>query len=1566
MVMPALHGARIVTTLSDSSFLAIVLDGGVLLVSVYLPDAGKSDYMFESAVESIASCMHLARAQHGVRWYVLVGDWNVSLHSAGGEFEGVLGPHWEGEGPYSERQDTIMQFCACFNLVHAASHVQGDLADQWTREAWGVNPKRTALDHAFVSRGMNIERWSLWPGTAFVRDKRRVWGDHRPCLLVLGAGSTGTPMLQMDAPAPRSYTGWQLLEPSSLRLLQRSLQRWAASCVATPSADIVSRCVLELCTSVPHTTLAERRSRHVPPPVELRAVRSRRRSLDRGTAELVECRREEKRLVRAWAAAKLAIGGGPKQARRRDSWKSVSFLTFTKGGEPTSDRAVWRRELSQHWRDRFEDPLDSHVAQEALREKLWRDAGHEPLIFSLGEMVCALASAKPGSAGGMDGVVADMLHVLPLSVVEVIRSVFNSRFADSIHGPVRVDSWRQFLATWIRKDQESDLLASFRPIVQSSVFFKWIERGILGDNPERLLLHRMSMWAFRPGISCAMLAVAVKSMIASQLRYSKFDVQGEGTSNCVYLVVDVEKAFDRMRMCRQADALVATGLPSRRVATLVTEQMASEVFVRLGDVSVGPVPHSRGKQGGCSTPFAFSAVMAMAIGTCQRRWIARGWGVRIETSSLVGRTSSLFTCAVYADNVILAGPPDQVKEMYRELTSELSACDLGWKPSSFSVLGPHGFRLCLPPVDLQPARTLDAVQSLRWLGHSVCYSADWSSAFDRGFEAATAAWNINRKYFYDRKLSLRSRVLLFSQTAAGVLITHLAHAGPTIACLQRARRWESRCLRALTGLQRVHITLQQFASNTRKARTIASRVGYAGVVESVLQRHFRVAGQWSRMLPDAGDLAMADFAAAWRSQLSSTWRLLQSEGVKRAHAGRPRANWDSLLDSWCSEWLERSACPTVWSAFEDDWIQWGMKRAGVAHSCGARLPPVPAPTGRSEGPAALTLPVNDDDAGTSGVHVLSDNLAIVRVCQGRWKPKISRMYWLCRHSNDLVEHLVALGRPASAAHEGWWIAHVPRDQNGLADGAARHARDVQCNVSLWVLDADAWREWLGVGSAGMSGSSWRLSVDGSMVATPPHAKGLCGAAAVLWLRHGSHWAPVCVAACSAPWAGAAESEAAALHLALALWGAPHVNLVHEFLARCEPRWFSADAWDLARDQGSLDVPGWLSGLILRPSSDDGDVNRLRSTRNLQSNATGSHFERSGRQDPDLCLRTPRTLVPNAQNLAPSPSTPSQLEGPAGDVNRSSRNPMPDHDPSRHVQCRDKGDWCCHENCRESVDACCVACGSGLCIIHFWGAAEDPRTVSRCHEHNALVTCPCLACRGSGVQPSFVGPDPGAPRDGTPRLLGGSGGVETRTRETRDSQPRIRGGSECAMQCCGHRATRSEATRGHLRTSAACMCVRSEVARKIGAKGQMVSSSFSAQHCSQQSCVLASECGRLAEYRNLQSGPTLGVPMQSNSWDSGPRPKAFCRLRQSQMLTEGGASGRCVHPEASASGRCPCGQTGSVHPKSASYSDLRTLTCAVAFFNFGVLEWCLSDVGRLCLAYVCDSSCMKAPLDSFVL
>ena len=264
-----------------------------------------------------------------------------------------------------------------------------------------------------------------------------------------------------------------------------------------PVAQTVSSIIVTACTAVSHTTLASRRGALIRPSAELAATRRAFAALDLGDVEARRAnRRTQRRLVREWHTRRFSSQSGLRSVRFRNGWKALSFVQLHLAAPPTCDRDAWRLELRQHWQTRFGDSMDDLTIQGRLCANLFRTAGNRTVCASVGEVVVAVAGGGAGAVGGLDGPVNEMLQVMPWSFVCFLCDVFNRRFQTELAGYRDPDAWRTFLATWIRKDTESDLLSSFRPIMQSSVLLKCIERLLVEPAPMQLLLGRAPFWGF--------------------------------------------------------------------------------------------------------------------------------------------------------------------------------------------------------------------------------------------------------------------------------------------------------------------------------------------------------------------------------------------------------------------------------------------------------------------------------------------------------------------------------------------------------------------------------------------------------------------------------------------------------------------------------------------------------------------------------------------------------------------------------------------------------------------------------------------------------------------------------------------------------------------------------------------------------------------------------------------------------------------------------------------------------------------------------------------------------------
>ena len=116
--------------------------------------------------------------------------------------------------------------------------------------------------------------------------------------------------------------------------LETSLVSRLSSCVGFASSSEISSAIVAICTAVPHKTAGTISQKALANNARLMELRRERTSLDRGSAALRANRREANRLIRLRETTKFHADGGLRRRRYFESWRSLSFLSFVRNGEP--------------------------------------------------------------------------------------------------------------------------------------------------------------------------------------------------------------------------------------------------------------------------------------------------------------------------------------------------------------------------------------------------------------------------------------------------------------------------------------------------------------------------------------------------------------------------------------------------------------------------------------------------------------------------------------------------------------------------------------------------------------------------------------------------------------------------------------------------------------------------------------------------------------------------------------------------------------------------------------------------------------------------------------------------------------------------------------------------------------------------------------------------------------------------------------------------------------------------------------------------------------------------------
>ena len=253
--------------------MALIFRSQFALISTYLPDSGKSERQYESALAELAVAVRLASSQYAVKSFVIAGDWNVGFSravlSADGDSahcdDDVFGPNLPQhvDRRFCDRQDAVLAFCAQFSLVHGPSFLTDPVwSEAWTRKGWSDSSPLSHLDHVFISSNLKMSRWAPWPADSWHRERHRVWGDHRPFLWTVEARNTPRVFPTRGRRYP-NLKGWAPLTPEALELVMGRLHDWAmakvnsllASCYRCASGLVDASGTMPLPRKPPRTSV---------------------------------------------------------------------------------------------------------------------------------------------------------------------------------------------------------------------------------------------------------------------------------------------------------------------------------------------------------------------------------------------------------------------------------------------------------------------------------------------------------------------------------------------------------------------------------------------------------------------------------------------------------------------------------------------------------------------------------------------------------------------------------------------------------------------------------------------------------------------------------------------------------------------------------------------------------------------------------------------------------------------------------------------------------------------------------------------------------------------------------------------------------------------------------------------------------------------------------------------------------------------------------------------------------------------------------------------------------------
>ena len=429
----------------NSSHTSAALLGELGVMAAYFADSGKSYEEFEGTVHLVCHELRQLRAA-GAKYLVIGCDAQVELPPG---VDGITGPDARGcAQPPAVRSDRVFLMLTLsqeFGLKAASTWTETSRENPCTRRPWGRQVVSSQLDYVFTSR-------SLCSKTGVANRSQCMSSDHYP----VWASVDGRDFKLKTRVRQISVTGWQPcreidVERFKAEVLRKlGLQHGTPTYGHLPDMSAVQEHILEAALAVSFTTKPMRKREHFAKPPQLAAAEEASKRAPAGPQEAA-CRKLERQLRRRWGAklVDLELSDKVKQT------KVQGLHSLECHGIRSSDRLRWMKELESHCLQKYYIPYETSAVQHARIQALRSvqaaselDGRRAPELTP-GVVLLARGRMATGKAPGVDRIVVEMLHLLPVTFVYVIASIFARRYSGEC--VESVDSWARILMVFLAK-----------------------------------------------------------------------------------------------------------------------------------------------------------------------------------------------------------------------------------------------------------------------------------------------------------------------------------------------------------------------------------------------------------------------------------------------------------------------------------------------------------------------------------------------------------------------------------------------------------------------------------------------------------------------------------------------------------------------------------------------------------------------------------------------------------------------------------------------------------------------------------------------------------------------------------------------------------------------------------------------------------------------------------------------------------------------------------------------------------------------------------------------------------
>ncbi|XP_065197221.1 uncharacterized protein LOC135828726 [Sycon ciliatum] len=436
------------------------------------------------------------------------------------------------------------------------------------------------------------------------------------------------------------------------------------------------------------------------------------------------------------------------------------------------------------------------------------------------DIECALHHLANGKSAGSSLIVAELLK----HGFTVLRPHLDALFSTCWSASSVPQEWKDAVLVPIPKKGDLSKCDNWRGIALLDVVGKLLAR-VIQDRLQPLAEAHLpeSQCGFRRGRSCTDAIFCVRQVVEKAF---------EHRCKAFLVFIDLRKAYDSVPRAALLLALEVYGVPGSLIQLIDGFHSGMQAAVRVdGDVS-GNISVENGLRQGCvMAPLLFNLYFGLVLEAWRSAIAAAGVNGVSLISSIHGsgnlfpkRTRQTGTTSVndleFADDAALLAPSRESAQLALELFSNVASSfglTLSTAKTKFMAVGANLSCADRLPLFVGPEE-IESVKSFVYLGSVITADTRSSADVARRLGKAAAAFDLMRRVFLDRNLSIATKRHLYDVCVLSTLLYACECWTPLKRDMVAINNFHHRSLRFILGVSRLDQQLQHVNNQELRRR----------------------------------------------------------------------------------------------------------------------------------------------------------------------------------------------------------------------------------------------------------------------------------------------------------------------------------------------------------------------------------------------------------------------------------------------------------------------------------------------------------------------------------------------------------------------------------------------------------------------------------------------------------------------------------------------------------------------------------------------------------------------------